>query len=76
MKTASTVCGNCGDKILGDAPKGLCLACVLETGLGPLADETVAGVADSPVAAYSSKQLKADPKAMFRPFRRHVDRLR
>src|SRR6266545_2279205 len=47
MKTASIVCENCGDKILGDAPKGLCPACVLETGLGPLADESVAGVVDS-----------------------------
>src|SRR6058998_2930353 len=47
MKTASTVCENCGEKILGDAPKGLCPACVLETGLGPLTDEPVAGVVDS-----------------------------
>src|SRR6266516_3205437 len=47
MKTASTVCENCGDKILGDSPKGLCPACVLETGLGPVADESVAGVVDS-----------------------------
>ena len=39
MKTASRVCENCGEKIFGDAPKGLCPACVLETGLGPLADE-------------------------------------
>jgi serine/threonine protein kinase/predicted Zn-dependent protease len=47
VKTASTVCGNCGDNILGDSPKGLCPACVLETGLGPLVDEPVAGGADS-----------------------------
>jgi serine/threonine protein kinase/Flp pilus assembly protein TadD len=47
VKTASRVCENCGDKILGDAPKGLCPACVLETGLGPLADETVAEIDDS-----------------------------
>src|SRR5438046_2453450 len=46
MKTASTVCENCGEKILGDSPKGLCPGCVLETGLGPLADETVAGIDD------------------------------
>src|SRR6058998_2091773 len=46
MKTASTVCENCGEKILGDAPKGLCPACVLETGLGPLTDEPVAGIGD------------------------------
>src|SRR5947199_1101727 len=47
MKTASTVCENCGEKILGDSPKVLCPACVLETGLGPVADESVAGVVDS-----------------------------
>ena len=46
MKTASRVCENCGDKILGDSPKGLCPACVLETGLGPLADETEAEIDD------------------------------
>jgi serine/threonine protein kinase/tetratricopeptide (TPR) repeat protein len=46
MKTASRVCENCGEKIFGDAPKGLCPACVLETGLGPLTDEPVAGIGD------------------------------
>ncbi len=46
MKTASTVCENCGEKILGDSPKGLCPACVLETGLGPVADESLAGIDD------------------------------
>jgi len=46
VKLVSRVCENCGDKILGDSPKGLCPACVLETGLGPLADETVAGIDD------------------------------
>src|SRR3989440_4105766 len=40
MKVATRVCENCGEKIFGDAPKGLCPACVLETGLGPLGDET------------------------------------
>ncbi len=39
MKIASKVCENCGEKILGDAPKGLCPACVLEIGLGALANE-------------------------------------
>ena len=47
MKLVSKVCGNCGEKILGDEPKGLCPACVLETGLGPLVDEPVAGGVDS-----------------------------
>src|SRR5262250_2706363 len=44
MKIASRVCENCGEKIFGDAPKGLCPACALETGLGPLADEPVARI--------------------------------
>jgi TolB-like protein/predicted Zn-dependent protease len=47
MKIASKVCENCGKQIFEDAPKGLCPACVLETGLGPLAHDSVAGVADS-----------------------------
>jgi tetratricopeptide (TPR) repeat protein/predicted Ser/Thr protein kinase len=46
MKTASRVCDSCGGKIFGDAPRGLCPACVLETGLGPLADENVAVIDD------------------------------
>ena len=46
MKLVSRVCENCGEKIFGDAPKGLCPACVLETGLGPLTDEPVAGIGD------------------------------
>jgi TolB-like protein/Flp pilus assembly protein TadD len=55
VKTASRVCETCGDKILGDSPKGLCPACVLETGLGPLGDETVAGIDSSAGAAYSAE---------------------
>ena len=47
MKFVSRVCENCGEKIFEDSPKGLCPACVLETGLGPLADETVAGNGDA-----------------------------
>ena len=46
MKVATTVCQNCGDKILGDSPKGLCPACVLETGLGSPEDEAIAGIGD------------------------------
>jgi len=44
MKTASKVCENCGDTIFQDVPKGLCPACVLETGLGPLAEGAVDGI--------------------------------
>ena len=46
MKTTSRVCDSCGGKIFGDAPQGLCPACVLETGLGRLADENVAVIDD------------------------------
>jgi hypothetical protein len=49
MKIANRVCENCGEEILADAPKGLCPACILETGLGPLADETVAEIDSSAV---------------------------
>ncbi len=51
MKLVSRVCGNCGEKILGDEPKGLCPACVLETGLGPVADQAVAGIDSSGIAS-------------------------
>src|SRR2546430_16379827 len=46
MTSAMRVCENCGEKIFSDAPKGLCPACVLETGLGSLAKEIVAGIDD------------------------------
>src|SRR5262245_59629089 len=46
MKTASRVCDSCGGKIFDDAPKGLCPACVLETGLGALTDEPAAAIED------------------------------
>src|SRR5437867_2094963 len=39
MSSVLRVCENCGEKIYVDAPKGLCPACVLETGLGPLEEE-------------------------------------
>jgi serine/threonine protein kinase/tetratricopeptide (TPR) repeat protein len=39
MKTASTICQNCGDKIFNDAPKGLCPACLLDTAIDLLAGE-------------------------------------
>ncbi len=49
MKVASKVCENCGKQIFEDAPKGLCPACVLETGLGPLADEAEEKESTSPL---------------------------
>jgi len=43
MKTATTVCGRCGAKISGDTPLEACPACLLESGLGLLDDESVVG---------------------------------
>jgi TolB-like protein/Tfp pilus assembly protein PilF/predicted Ser/Thr protein kinase len=40
MTTAATVCVKCGATIFADAPEGLCTACLFETGLDFLADET------------------------------------
>src|SRR6266576_2888021 len=41
------ICRKCGAKIFSDAPRGLCMACVLETALGILPDVPVPGVGDS-----------------------------
>ena len=46
MKTATTVCGRCGANVVGDATREVCPACLLETGLGLLDEESVAGVVD------------------------------
>src|SRR5438034_2400581 len=39
MTIATKVCAKCGAKILSDAPRGVCPACLLETGLGLLAND-------------------------------------
>lgn len=46
MKTANMICGKCGAEIPADARQGACPACLLETGLGLLADEAVTGGVD------------------------------
>jgi serine/threonine protein kinase/Tfp pilus assembly protein PilF len=46
MKTANSVCEKCGAQISADARQKACPACLLETGLGLIADELVDGVAD------------------------------
>jgi serine/threonine protein kinase/predicted Zn-dependent protease len=46
MKAANNICGKCGAKMSGDATRGVCPVCLLETGLGLLADESVTGVVD------------------------------
>jgi TolB-like protein/Flp pilus assembly protein TadD len=46
MTTAIRVCEKCGAKIAGDVKRQICPACLLETGLGLIEDEPVAGVVD------------------------------
>src|SRR5436189_344523 len=39
MTAGTKLCAKCGAKISSDAPRGVCAACLLETGLGLLANE-------------------------------------
>ena len=61
MTTVSSVCDKCGAKIPADARQGVCPACQLETGLGLLAGEPVAGVVnpggDESVRAPDKKKI-------------------
>src|SRR5213082_2909070 len=45
--SAPRVCRRCGAEIFADAPEGLCTACLFESGLSLLTDNSVAGVGDS-----------------------------
>jgi serine/threonine protein kinase/tetratricopeptide (TPR) repeat protein len=51
VKLVSRVCERCGAEIPADAPEGGCPGCLLESGLGLLADASVAGVDSSAVAS-------------------------
>ncbi len=53
--TAVKFCRRCGAAIPPDSPQHSCGACLLETGLGLLADQPVAGVDSSAEAAYSAE---------------------
>src|SRR5437764_4385900 len=46
MKTANSVCEKCGAKIFDAARREVCPACLLESGLSLLSDESVAGGPD------------------------------
>src|SRR6516225_2774021 len=46
MTAVTRTCGKCGAKIFADGPQEFCSACLLETGLNLLGNESVAGVAD------------------------------
>src|SRR5947199_9895228 len=65
MTTATKVCAKCGAKIFSDAPQEFCSACLLETGLGLLAND------DEDVAApLPHKRRAARPAKMPRLQRR------
>jgi serine/threonine protein kinase/Tfp pilus assembly protein PilF len=51
VKLVSRVCERCGEEIPADAPEGGCPGCLLESGLGLLAEASVAGVDLSDVAS-------------------------
>src|SRR5436190_24277356 len=55
MMTITRTCAKCGANIFAEAPQEFCSACLLETGLGLLAEEAVAGGDLSALAAYSAK---------------------
>jgi TolB-like protein/predicted Ser/Thr protein kinase/Tfp pilus assembly protein PilF len=62
MTTATRSCAKCGAKIFADGPQEFCTACLLETGLGLLADQRDAAVDSAPTApkdraARSAKML-------------------
>src|SRR5215208_4366036 len=67
MKTISDLCEKCGATIPCDAAQGACPACLLETGLGLLADDPVAGVGD-PGSPASSMPATARPATMLADF--------
>src|SRR5213596_3580833 len=68
MTAGTKLCAKCGAKISSDAPRGVCPACLLETGLGLLADEAVAGVGDpgrhDGVSALDRKKAVRPPKML------------
>src|SRR5437762_11147767 len=51
MMAVTRTCAKCGAKIFAEAPQEFCSACLLETGLGLLAEEAVAEVGLSAVAS-------------------------
>src|SRR5467141_2474319 len=51
MSSVLRVCRKCGAEIFADTPEGLCTACLFETGLGLLAQPSVAAGDSSAVAS-------------------------
>ena len=67
MSSVLRLCRKCGAEICADAPEGLCTACLFETGLNLLADESVAEVVglgrhDTEGAAPDKKKPTRRPK--------------
>jgi hypothetical protein len=60
MSSATRVCRKCGAEIFADAPEGLCTACLFETGLGLLANASVAGIGDAD--SHDSEQARGKKK--------------
>src|SRR5437773_7330623 len=68
MKTATTVCRKCGAEIPADGRQGACPACLLETGLGLLTDEALAGDLSAVALAKADENARAaDRKTATRP---------
>jgi serine/threonine protein kinase/tetratricopeptide (TPR) repeat protein len=63
MKTVANICGKCGAKISDDTTREVCPACLLETGLGLLADESVTGAGSSAVASAKANDSGRDDGA-------------
>jgi serine/threonine protein kinase len=64
MTTVTRTCAKCGAKIFADGPQEFCTACLLETGLGLLANEPVAGVSDHGVQAPSRTKATGSAKML------------
>jgi len=68
MITAKGVCGRCGAKISRDSTQEVCPACLLQTGLGSIAGESVAEVAhpsrDDGVRAADRKKAARSAKIL------------
>jgi TolB-like protein/Tfp pilus assembly protein PilF/predicted Ser/Thr protein kinase len=54
MTTVTKTCAKCGAKIFAEAPQEFCSACLLETGLGLLADQGEDGTSSTPLRREAS----------------------
>src|SRR4051795_12713416 len=70
MTSAPRVCRKCGAEIFADAPEGLCTACLFETGLSLLTEDSVAVGADPGLDVTRSPRTKkkSDHVQMFADF--------